>query len=81
METLSSSALIRISAGERFKKPATLSMGIPRRVVSARKNKSAFVHSMPEYSLRTPEAGILNPRSCAPSAQALLLQHTRNIQK
>ena len=42
METLSSRAFTRTSAGERFKKPATLLTGMPRRSVSLRKNKSAL---------------------------------------
>src|SRR3954452_19542840 len=41
-ETSSSLAFIRISAGERFKKLATLSTGMPRRSVLLRKNKSAL---------------------------------------
>ena len=69
METLSSRAFTRTSAGERFKKPATLATGMPRRSVSPRKNKSAFVHSTSEYSLRNPEAGIFVPDHAPPRAR------------
>ena len=84
MATLCSAAFARTSDADRFKKPATLPIGMPRRSVSLRKNKSALSHSTSGYSLRNPEADIINPHHApppkmSPSAQELILTYKRNM--
>ena len=74
METLSSRAFTRTSAGERFKKPATLSTGMPCRSVSLRKNKSALSTQHLSIPCVTLKLASLSPIMRLP-AQGLLLQY------